>query len=570
MCISQQDQKELGAVGIESELLAVILRGEDTRIWGHVRELHERWEKFCATGGCFTYEGLPIWKCFDAYTEEHIILIANIVALIDKLEKDQYQLGVLVLPASSSLSIFFPLIRTDRLVSLWYSGSTWQWFRHILRSCLVQSFALWTVLRVVVGLPSRIKYGNHSGSANHFSKGSQTILFVSDYSTGFPAFFLRPAVRVATACLSLSLLPVMVVNGTSMLKLVPRYLLAIDAGGVCLADAPHIRSICIHMSRSFRRAFESSRSTLDVSQKLSIQFYRTILPFFLFEAVRYTLFMNRLLDQYKPRALCVIPDSSILGIAATLVARRRRVPSVTTHAALVYDHPSFGKLHADTVAVMGPSARKLYLRRGVRDARIFRTGLAAWGKSTHRPDSRNVTNSKNIMFVTENLPQVVTMRALRATIETAAALDGVRIVIRVHPRESLAPYQRLVSSYGNPASIIVDQQSSLVELLGKSDLVILSYSAVAVEAVFAGRDLVSYDFEGGGDPVGLVECGAALAVSNEIELRRTIERVLTNREARTQLAAGRRNFERNQLYGARGSSSHAIARVLKSLTERGL
>jgi hypothetical protein len=232
-------------------------------------------------------------------------------------------------------------------------------------------------------------------------------------------------------------------------------------------------------------------------------------------------------------------------------------------------------LYADAVAVLGPSAREVYVWKGVPEKRILHTGLAyldAVHKETRPPEEAEEGEKANrsavseILFVTENLPQHLTLRALHATIDAASSLRTPRLTVRVHPRESILPYQNL-SSCSNLMRVRIDQDNNLAESFHQASLVVLSYSAVGVEAIMAGRDLVVYDFVGANDIAGYVGSGAALMASNETELSGTIMKIATDPTVRRRLAEGRKRFIRKHMYGADGSASREIAKALEAMTK---
>jgi UDP-N-acetylglucosamine 2-epimerase len=260
-------------------------------------------------------------------------------------------------------------------------------------------------------------------------------------------------------------------------------------------------------------------------------------------------------------------------MAAVAVARRNKVPSLTTLAGQIFDHPQYGFLNADFVAVNGDSAKELYLRRGIPSSRVFVTGMAHYddtfrlAKSLLR--SRERAESKVIVFATENLPLADTFAMISPVASAVLAIPQARVVIRPHPRENPSNYRDFVKRFSSDR-IMVDSTTPLLELLSKADICVTGFSNVAVEAMILECPVVCMNLTGRPNKLPYAQEGAALGVHHPDEVGPAITKALFDEETKTSLAERQTAYLKKQFHTTTGDASLRITRLIEELAGKSM
>ena len=165
---------------------------------------------------------------------------------------------------------------------------------------------------------------------------------------------------------------------------------------------------------------------------------------------------------------------------------------------------------------------------------------------------------KIILFATENLPKKEEQEIIaKSVISTFKSLKDVHLIIKPHPNESdISLYQNLISKFElSEFSIITD--INLYELLFVSDLVILSYSTVGVEAMRMGKPVISLNLLGLHDDALIIQKNAAVVVRNSDELLPTIKQYLNSKFSQKLIENGK-IFAEKELGEIDGNAANRI------------
>jgi len=279
---------------------------------------------------------------------------------------------------------------------------------------------------------------------------------------------------------------------------------------------------------------------------------------------------DELFAQFRPDVLVVIPDSWYLGISAVAVARKKGIPSLTTLAGQVFDHPQYGFLNADVIAVNGNLARDVFLKHGISPERAVVTGMAQYDETFRLSKSigmlRKPTKSRLVVFATENLPLAETFRMITPVAEAVLARPSLKMTIRPHPRENPDNYKEFVRRSGSDR-IALDLDTPIQELLTTAAVCVTGFSNVAVEAMIFDRPVICMNLTGQPDKLEYVREGAALGVYRPEETASALYKALFDETANAALANGRKAFLEKHFYRADGNATARIIKVIEELAE---
>jgi glycosyltransferase involved in cell wall biosynthesis len=283
----------------------------------------------------------------------------------------------------------------------------------------------------------------------------------------------------------------------------------------------------------------------------------------------------------QPRGLITVPDRHFQNRVAISLARRYEVPSLTVQAALISDHPRYWKLYADTVAVIDQYSRKVYVENGgVESDNVVVTGLPRWDRMVEqlrRVDHEIAgirvrealgldTEDRLIVLATQPLLPSHTNQMVRAVTEAVATFPDQKLIIKIHPRESIDRYLDLLGTFPDTGSDIqVIAKTDLSTLLAASEVLVTGFSNVALEAALLDKPVLIVNLTDQPDPLPFVENGIALGAYSEAEVEQKLSALLTDTSTREELRARReRYFDQNpQLLD--GRATERVVALLKEM-----
>jgi hypothetical protein len=269
------------------------------------------------------------------------------------------------------------------------------------------------------------------------------------------------------------------------------------------------------------------------------------------------------LDALSPRVAVTYAEAGGWGRALLLEARRRRVPSVGIQHGFIYRHwlnylheademdpigADLGFPHPDRTLLFDEYAVRHLTGRGRLPAGTLRvTGspgrdILVADCTRLRRDSREAIRQELGVRPGE---QVVVLAAKFTEIQSevadlfraAAALPGVRLVIKPHPAETIDPYATLAA--GSQAITIVPPNADLARMLAAADALVTRNSTVAIDALVLELPALVLGVPSNLTP--FVEAGV-MAGAAPGALSPALARVLYDREARDALIARVRQF----------------------------
>jgi UDP-N-acetylglucosamine 2-epimerase len=388
----------------------------------------------------------------------------------------------------------------------------------------------------------------------HSQNGTRVLIVVADTSS-FQGYYARPAVAIAKACLE---------RGDEVLVMANRYASDSFSGDMRFeglkCQQPLVSAPISEWEQSLRvqRILSKQRSapaSWQEAWRLACNLVREKSGTIIARSIRNLRLVSRIVDEFRPHVLVVIPDSLNLGIAAVSVARKNGVPSITTLAGQISDHPQYGNLFADMIAVNNDEARRIFVKRGIEPHRITVTGMAHLDQTFRYAKGlpiRAGSPFKLILFATENLPIATTIKMLEPVIQFVSSNSQMKLVIRPHPREIPGVYKDFIAKLRN-ANVLLDTATPLLELLSKADICVTGSSNVAVDAMILNRPVVCLNFGGISDKLGYVRSGAALGVTQVEQTGSVLRKALFDHRTRDRLTERRAVFLKRNFHGADAS-----------------
>lgn len=510
-------------------------------------------------------------ECILGIDADRFAFLTEAVLLRNKLFEKGFKRVIVVLPETHFR--LFPDVQRE-FYHVVASRSMMETFKLFLRRLFPYLFPLLAVFAafrhfVVVVYRLRTEIEQHP---NMRRRDGLRVLIVTTDGMEFPSYYSRPAAAIAAACVEHGHNPLIVTNlfaapGQFLergFKASRHTGLALLTIGTVWSEVLRVRSA---LSRTQEPADELPGDLWDLAHRMA----RENVTGMVFLVASGILFFHKLFEQFSPHVLLTIPDSSWLEIAAIAVARKKGIPSLTTLAGQIFDHPQYGFLNADVIAVNGDSAREVFLKRGISPQRVVVTGMAhydeTWKMAQSLRRSRKTGGLELVVFATENLPLAETFRMISPFVDATLAIPRAKMVIRPHPRENPSIYKDFVRKFGSDR-IAVNSTTPLLELLSTADVCVTRFSNVAVEAMMLDRPVICVNLSGEPDKLAYVQEGAALGVYDASEAFSALDKTLHDQEVRAALAKGRRTFLERHFCGADGNASLRIVKLLEKLAER--
>jgi hypothetical protein len=178
-------------------------------------------------------------------------------------------------------------------------------------------------------------------------------------------------------------------------------------------------------------------------------------------------------------------------------------------------------------------------------------------------------NKKIITFATENLPIEDEKVAIAKSIcRSVSEIPDCHLVIKMHPNEADNGFYDKLATASDLESYSILRDVNLYELLYVSDLVILSYSTVAVEAMRMRKPVISLDIMNLHDKVPFIKEKVAIVIKNVNDLSPTIRECLALPPDVRALVEKAGSFAEQQLGTMDGKASERIVRVIVDLCQR--
>lgn len=297
------------------------------------------------------------------------------------------------------------------------------------------------------------------------------------------------------------------------------------------------------------------------------------------------------LDALRPSSVLTYAEAGGWGRALILEARRRGIPSAGLQHGFIY-RQWLNYLHEPDEMEPGgrgdagfpaPTATLLfddYAARHLDDhGRLPPRSLKVTGSprldalvaSLARLEAQEIARVKrragarpDEVLVLVTTKEREARHVLPALVAAAETLPGVRLVIKPHPAETPAAYERVVA--GRPVVSVVASDTPLAPLLAASRTVVTVNSTVALDAAVAGIPSLVIGLPNNLSP--FVEAGALAGAATQADIAGQLRRVLYDEGFRQQLSAARSEFLGSYAMSSDGMAAGRSADAVLALTSR--
>lgn len=286
------------------------------------------------------------------------------------------------------------------------------------------------------------------------------------------------------------------------------------------------------------------------------------------------------LDHHRP-ALVVSPDDADRGRIYTLLAKSRNISSMVVQQGMVTENAvEWQCLTSDGVAVFGPKSRDTLLRHGIASERIHVTGCPRLDILT-RPnpevshqvyaDLRVPAGTALVLLASQ--PYVAgsfsgadaRREMLRAAGKAVGEVKNTLLVVKPHPTENERELRSVIGA--GPRIRYVDRCADIRNFIRACDVFMTFFSTSSMQAMIAGKPIISVRFPGSGVDNLLLDSGAVWTASSAEELVDHL-RLLTGigrERAMTEREPARQRFLYESLYKPDGQATTRVADLLLSL-----
>jgi len=294
-------------------------------------------------------------------------------------------------------------------------------------------------------------------------------------------------------------------------------------------------------------------------------------PFLLSYLMRFLIFR-------KPNIVVVMTDGPLFERAFILLGKRLFFPSLRLQIGIVGFQHEQGDFMVDKMAVTGQMAKDIILKTcGVPSDKLIVTGSPVYDKlvNTDTFFSKDLicrkldldVNKKIVVFATENLsPQKNGMMA-KVVCKVMKNFPEVQFVIKVHPAEQdILLYESIARDVGRKCIVVRD--FDIHQILYVSDIVLLCFSTTGIEAMILKKPLIILCQFMEKPPVDYASEGAAIRTRTEQELKKTIQELLENEQARESLAKNRDTYIYKYAYIQDGKSTERVCDLIEDMIKQ--
>jgi len=313
-------------------------------------------------------------------------------------------------------------------------------------------------------------------------------------------------------------------------------------------------------------------------------FFENVLP----ERVIWISAMKRALKKYKPNVIVMHIDTAPIEMTMCAVARLANIPTIVIQHGIQAELRGHDDINTDKFAAWGPMHKERYIAWGNPPDKLEVTGSITFDKLYNRKTDPDVkvkmcqklgldANKKIFMIATRtNWPAYWTSAFRDADSETTMFREVLKalelcceeqLVVKVHPGEIRdGMYQNALADV-NPKRnhVVITKDVDLHDLIDASDMVIISSSTVALEAMILGKPVIIVNLTRREDLIPYAGSGAALGVYNAEDIAPAIQRVLSNPSLNEELAENRAKFIHDYAYKIDGKAIERVAALIDEM-----
>ncbi len=287
---------------------------------------------------------------------------------------------------------------------------------------------------------------------------------------------------------------------------------------------------------------------------------------------------RRVIEVEKPDVIVVMDERSPFGRAVVATCDLMGIPSLVLQHGTHDDQPYYSSTYAAKMSVYGDFTRKVLVQRGVSPDKIVLTGAPQWDAlMTEKGISREefcrqmgLDESKDIILLTTAITfeRDVGKKVVAGVIDAMRQFPQMQLLIRAHPSQSepISLYQDIASEM-EIGDVVIFKKPHDYDSIRACDIFITQYSTVAIDAIIAGKPVITINLTGETDLFPYAESGAAIGVYKTEDIAPAISNILTDSSVQKALAEGRKRFIAEHLYKADGKASQRVAHLIEKMAE---
>jgi len=282
--------------------------------------------------------------------------------------------------------------------------------------------------------------------------------------------------------------------------------------------------------------------------------------------------IQHIIKTERPDIIIVLDDRGRFGRTVTRIGSLKNIPTLILQHGAVADHPLFGPIFADKMAVFGERSKKVLVKRGVEPEKLVGTGQPRFDKLVGKDfagkkeiyHQLNINDDKGLVVLTTQLDDSEGEAVFRNVADAMKKFPEKHLIVKVHPGGSIDFYQRIANEMGIN-NVVITKNIDLYGLLNACDVMLTSFSTTGLEAMILGKPVITINLTGIPDIVPYAESGAAIGVCKPEELASAINSALYDEKTRKSLEEMRKKFVYESAYKMDGKASERVAGLIEEM-----
>jgi hypothetical protein len=293
---------------------------------------------------------------------------------------------------------------------------------------------------------------------------------------------------------------------------------------------------------------------------------------------------KKLIEKHKPKSVFIGNDTTVEGrIMTFLLKKYSGIKSFCIMHGSVTGEPLDTYHQVDCFFLYGRAALEDLVRNGMQANRLKVSGAPYMDDFLFSNTKRIDNELKNILELSDSKPYILITnsgpghstsiehyeRTLNAIFEVASQFEHVQWVIKLHRKDSLNNFQKVLAKYPNHTIKIISSHDtnypeSIFTWLQGASCILTGASTVAIEAMALDIPVVTMDFMNEFKKVDFIESLATIHVTSLTELQFAITNLLTNKVVYEDIFENSKKYAHNYFYKGDIKSSELIANELLS------
>jgi UDP-N-acetylglucosamine 2-epimerase len=276
----------------------------------------------------------------------------------------------------------------------------------------------------------------------------------------------------------------------------------------------------------------------------------------------------------NPDLVIVMDERSWPGKTVVRVCETEDIPTLVLQHGIHGYLPIYGETYAKKFSVYGKFTKEILTMAGVSPEKIMITGGQQWDKIiNYKGISKKefckeygLDENKGIILYAGHLifDREISEREVSGVIESVKKFPELQLIIRAHPSESLSLYTSLTKNL-DAEDVLVFKKPHDFDSVNVCDILITQASTVAMDAIIAGKPVITVNFGHGDDPYPYAAEGVVIGVYKNEDIIPAIEKLLNDSNILQELEYKRKEFIFKHLYKIDGKSKERIVELITEM-----